>query len=290
MPILSLKEAAELSSVFQGRGGQTLARVLMRLLRIDGLNALYDSCGSLEGPDFASSILERQGVDYLVGGSEVLSQLPEGAFITVSNHPYGGEDGIMLIDMMGHIRPGFKVMVNKILSYIKALRPSFITVIPTGKTRTAAKAESIKGVREAMEQLRDGQPVGFFPSGAVSDLKIGEGIRDREWQEPVLRLIRKARVPIIPVKFFDHNSRFYYLLGLIDWKVRLLRLPSELLNKRGHRARIGIGSIITVDEQDKCNSIEEFGAMLRESVYGMPLPTEFVSRSDLFGADNTLKH
>ena len=121
-----------------------------------------------------------------------------------------------------------------------------------------------------------------MPSGAVSDLSLKDRcVRDREWQEPALKLIRKASVPVVPVRFFDGNSPFYYSLGLISSSVRLLRLPSEVLNKAGKNVRLAIGNTISVDEQKSCASLEEFSSLLRNSVYQMEMPQDFVRRSEL---------
>ena len=164
------------------------------------------------------------------------------------------------------------MMVNKILGRVEALSPSFISVTPTGVERTTPTTESIIGIRRALGQLRSGGALGLFPSGAVSDLSLRDRcVRDREWQHPIVRLIAKASVPILPVHFLDGNSRFYYLLGLIDWRVRLLRLPAELFNKRGRPVRIAIGEVISVEEQQaylSTHTVEEFGLWLRGRVYG----------------------
>ena len=272
MPVATVKDLEHLSPAFRGRCGNAFARALMRLTGVGRVNDLYDRVAPLEGPDFAGGILRDVGVDYLVGNSERLDTLPEGPFITISNHPYGHLDGIMLIDLLGHLRPSYKVMVNELLGLIQALRGNFIVVNPTGAKRTAATATSISGVREVLQNLQEGHPVGFFPSGAVSDYKMGEGLRDREWQDSALRLIRKARVPVVPIRFFDRNSSFYYFLGLIDWRVRLTRLCHEVFNKRGKAVRLGIGPVISVAEQD---AADDYGALLRDAVYGMPLPEKF---------------
>lgn len=61
------------------------------------------------------------------------------------------------------------------------------------------------------------------------------------------------------------------MLGLIDWRVRLLRLPSELFNKQERPVRIAIGEVISVEEQQAylhTHSIEEYGLWLRNRVYG----------------------
>ena len=110
--------------------------------------------------------------------------------------------------------------------------------------------------------------MGFFPSGAVSDLHLKtRDISDREWQESLVKLIKKAHVPIIPIRFADRNSMFYYLLGLIDWKLRLLRLPSEVFNKKNEVHRVLIGETISVETQDKFTDINSFRDFLRETVY-----------------------
>ena len=89
---------------------------------------------------------------------------------------------------------------------------------------------------QSLKHLQAGAPLGLFPSGAVSDLSIKDGcIRDREWQLSAIQLIKKARVPIVPIRFRDKNSMFYYLLGLLNWKIRVTRLPREVFNKRDKR-------------------------------------------------------
>ena len=85
-------------------------------------------------------------MQYEVLNPEVLKALPDGPFITISNHPYGHLDGVMLVDLFGHIRPDFKVMVNKFLGRIKTLDENFICVTPTGNERTVPTRDSIQGV------------------------------------------------------------------------------------------------------------------------------------------------
>jgi hypothetical protein len=92
-------------------------------------------------------------------------------------------------------------------------------------------------------------------------------IRDRDWQEPVIRLIKRLNVPIVPVHFLDRNSDFYYTLGLIDWRIRLLRLPAEVFNKRCKKTRIALGEIITPSVQNEFTDLNDFTAFLRNKVY-----------------------
>ena len=277
MKVIEPKDLEPLSFLFRGKNGHRRAEWIIRFLAIDKVNRVYDNSGAWTGAEFTSRLLDDVGVSYVVGNAHILRQLPYGAFITISNHPYGGLDGIMTIDLMARLRPDYKFMVNRILSLIKTLECNFISVVPAGNKKTGIKAESIRGIRETISHLRAGHPIGFFPSGAVSDFSLRDmRVRDRRWQESILHLIHSARVPVLPIRFFDLNSAFFYFLGLINWRVRLLKLPSEVFNKRGRVERIGIGDLITPDELSRYPDPVTLGKFLRKKVYEMPLPVEFV--------------
>ena len=268
MPLIELNELERISPIFCGKTGNALGKSLMGMLAIDKVNELYDRNVNTKGPEFAGSVLNDIGVDVEVHGDINLSDLPTGPFITISNHPYGSIDGIILLYVFGHVRHDFKVMVNKLLARIDTMKDSFICVTPTGNERTSPTNDSLRGIRDAVSHVRSGHPLGIFPSGAVSDFSFRDmRVRDRQWQEPVIRLIKKLRVPVVPVKFLDRNSAFFYSLGLIDWRVRLMRLPWEVFNKRGTTARIEIGEIITPQMQDEYDDLAAFGNFLRSSIY-----------------------
>jgi putative hemolysin len=268
MPLLTLNELENITSLFRGRCGNALGSGLMHMLSVDKVNNLYDRNSCCKGPDFAHAVLSDIGVEYEVIHHGNPDLLPEGPFVTISNHPYGHIDGVMLVDLFGHIRPDFKVVVNKFLGRIEALEDNFICVTPTGVERVAPTKDSIQGIKDAVAHIRGGGALGLFPAGAISDFSLKERcVRDREWQEPVIKLIKKLNVPVVPVHFLDMNSRFYYSLGLISWKVRLLRLPAEVFNKRGKKQRIAIGETITPQCQAEFSDIRQFGDFLRKKVY-----------------------
>lgn len=285
MPVITANEAETLLPLFKGKAGHALFRAALKLTAVDHVNDTHSKLEGmgLSGPDFAAGILDDIDIDYSIGNPERIGDFPEGPFITVSNHVYGHIDGIMLVDLVGHIRPNVKVMVNELLMKIRGLAPSFISVNPTLSEKKAATAQSINGVKQALLQIRSGEPLCLFPSGAVSDLKPREHwtISDRSWQDAAIKLIKKAHVPVIPIRFFDRNSMFYYLLGLIDYRVRLVRLFHEMYNKRGTSPRLGIGEIITPEQQDACKDLDELNSLLRSGVYDMPLPEHYLKRSEL---------
>ena len=288
MVIITAQDAAErLSPLFKGRIGKRLFGLAAGLTGVAKINSLHDRVdrtGVPYGAPFAKGILDDLGIDFRIGNAERLGNLPDGPFIVIANHIYGHIDGICLLDLFGLRRPETQVMVNEMLTWIPGLAPNFIAVNPTLNARQTASATSISGVKKALQQIREGGPLCMFPSGAVSDLKPKEHwtISERDWQDAAVRLIRKARVPVIPVRFFDRNSNFYYALGLFDYRVRFVRLFHEMFNKRGTHPRLGVGPAISVEEQETYTDLQDFKDFLRRSVYDMPLPEAFVNRSELW--------
>lgn len=277
MKVIDAKYFESLSPIFRGEKGKKRAEFIIRFLSIEMVNWVYDHSYSYTGAGFTERLLDDIGINYVVGNAERMNLLPSGPFITISNHPYGGIDGIMLIDLIARIRSDYKLMVNKLLSMIKTMEENFISVTPTGNKIKSITSASINGIRRTLDHLRNGHPVGFFPSGAVSDFSLKDmRVRDRKWQTSIIHLIKSVRVPVVPIRFFDKNSYLFYFLGLINWRIRSLRLPSEVFNKRGQKPRIGVGKTISVEEQEQFKDIGTLGNFLRKSVYEMPLPEKFV--------------
>lgn len=187
-------------------GKRRLVNWFMKLLDIDKVNWIHDHNFDTPGPQFCRGLLEDLNIKLRIDNEKVLDNLPEGAFITISNHPFGALDGITLIDIIGRRRPDFKVMVNMILNYIVAMRPNFIAVDQTASDDPAKKAVSMKGIKEAIMQVRKGHPIGFFPAGAVGNYNKHLKFEDREWRESVIRLILQLKVPVIPIFFHCHGA------------------------------------------------------------------------------------
>lgn len=286
-PLIALSELESISPIFKGKAGRALSRALFHIFGIDKVQKLYDDAYCEDPADCAGRLVSGLDLKYTVQGEEHLSSLPQGPFITISNHPIGSLDGVIMVDYMRHRFPDYKLLVNQVLMRIEALRPSFISVVPTLEERTAPKAESVSGIRAAKEHLMAGHPLGLFPSGAVSDyvrgkrptVTLADGtsyvepqVRDRQWQMPIIKFIRKAEVPVLPIRFFDGNSPSFYRIGnTLGWKVRTLRLPHELMNKRGGCIRMGVGPLISVERQNACRTLDELRQMLRAAVYSQQL-------------------
>lgn len=252
-------------------GHEKLVNALLRFLQVDMVNAVHGRCCDTPGPEFVKRLLfEEFKMTLRIDNEEVLDNLPSGAFITVSNHPFGALDGIALIYLITQRRPKFKVMVNMILNQISAMRPNFIAVDAWTSKDPVKRAVSVNGIRQAMRQLANGEPIGFFPAGAMSKTDWHGRLVDRPWQKSILQLIYKANVPVIPIYFHGSNSWWCNFLGHACWPARSLRLPAEVFRKIGKELHISIGNPISPEIQKQYKeSPETLGAYLREQTYAL---------------------
>ncbi len=247
--VIDIYDLQQMVPFFKGRIGTFLGKRLINWLSVNKVNQIHASHCHLTGSAFTSAMLGDPLMDirYEIHHAEILDQLPEGAFITVSNHPVGSIDGIILIDIMASRRPDFKVMVNGMLLKIGAMGDNFVSVKPD-TDKKGGDVRNVNGVRLSLERIKEGHPMGFFPAGAISFYnKKEKAIKDLPWTHNVIRLIRKAQVPVYPVFFDFYNSRFFYWLGRIDWRIRTLRIPAEAFNKRGRKLHVYIGEPIPAE-------------------------------------------
>ena len=252
------------------RGHEKLVERVMHWLCLDKVNEVHSRGFDHPGPPFVKFLLEDFNIKLRIDNEQVLDNLPEGAFVTVSNHPFGALDGIALIHLIAQRRPEYKVMVNMVLNHITAMRPNFIAVDQSQSNDPAKRAVSEQGIRQCIKQIRSGQPVGFFPAGAMSKVNWKWQLIDREWQPNVVRLIQKFKVPVIPIFFHGNNSFLFNLLGITFWQLRTVRLPSEVWRKCNSTMHISVGNPISVEEQLKHQgSVEEFGEWLKAQTYAL---------------------
>lgn len=253
------------------KGHRKLVERLLHWMKVDEVNAVHGRWCDTPGPDFVMHMVEEDfRLRLRVDGREVLDNMSDGRFITVSNHPFGALDGIVLIYLVTRRFPDFKVMVNMILNKISAMRPNFIAVDALSTDDPEKRKVSVNGIREAMRQIRDGHPLGFFPAGAMSKVDIHGHLEDREWQKSVIQIIGKAKVPVIPIFFHGSNSWWFNFLGHVCWPARSLRLPAEVFRKRGKELHISIGDPISVEDiAAHDSSPEELGQFLRSRTYAL---------------------
>lgn len=267
MELITLKEIAQ-APFIKNVGGINIAKMAMSVFKIDDINKIYTKNYEKSASAFLTDILKDLRVNYSLSGSDIEKIPSKGAFIVVANHPYGGLDGIILLHALLKIRPDIKVMGNYLLQRIEPLKEYIVAINPFEET--ASYRENVPGLRACIEHLINDKPLIVFPAGEVSTFQYdSKEITDRKWQKSIIKLIAKAKVPVVPVYFHGSNSALFHWLGAIHPVLRTARIPSELLNKQNKKVAVRIGSPITVAEQELFVGTSKLSRYLRAKTYAL---------------------
>ncbi|WP_396187855.1 GNAT family N-acyltransferase [Flavobacterium sp.] len=266
MGLVTAKEVAKVINTDKyGFLGTFSGWLLMKILKISTLNKIYDRNKHLSDLEFLNAILDEFQIRFEIP-EEDLKRLPkEGPYITISNHPLGGIDGILLLKLMLEREPNFKIIANFLLHRIEPMKPYIMPVNPFENHKDSKS--SVVGIKETLRHLADGKPLGIFPAGEVSTYKDGELIVDKPWEEGALKIIKKANVPVVPIYFHAQNSKLFYTLSKFNDTLRTAKLPSELLTQKNRVIKVRIGKPISTTEQAEYKEISEFGEFLRKKTY-----------------------
>ncbi|TKD66481.1 lysophospholipid acyltransferase family protein [Flavobacterium sp. ASW18X] len=266
MGLVSAKEVAQVLNLEKyGIFGTFVGWLLMLVTRITTINRFYDNHKELDAPEFLDKILEHYEINFEIV-EEDLKRLPkDGPFITISNHPLGGIDGVLLLKLLLGQRADFKIIANFLLHRIEPIKPYIMPVNPFESHKDAKS--SVAGFKNALAHLRNGHPLGIFPAGEVSTYRDGKLVVDKPWEEAALKLIRKAEVPVVPIYFHAKNSRLFYRLSKIDDVFRTAKLPSEVTTQNRRPIKVRIGKPISVATQKDEPTLESFTELLRKKTY-----------------------
>jgi putative hemolysin len=258
-----LADAIKLGSLPKDR----IATMLMNALKLNKVNQLYANHSSKRSVDFLNSILNDLDVNYEINPQD-LKRIPQnGAFITVSNHPFGGVDGLLLLRILLQERPDFNVIGNFLLKRIKPIEEKVLAVNPFDNKQS--KVSSIAGLKQSLAHLDNGAPVGIFPAGEVSSFDKRIVVQDKPWSNSAIRFIKNAKVPVVPIYFHGSNSTLFHILGLVNPLFRTAKLPSELFNKKKQKIQIRIGHPIDIKTQEQYSDVSQYGRFLRAKTYAL---------------------
>jgi putative hemolysin len=273
MGLVTSKEVAKAIKVDKlGVVGTFIGWLLMKVLRISTANKVYNKHKHLNDLPFLKGLLDEFQIEFEIPEEDFKRIPKEGPFITISNHPLGGIDGILLLRLLVEHRPDYKIIANFLLHRIEPLKPYVMPVNPFENHKDAKS--SVAGIKNALLHLREGKPLGIFPAGEVSTYRDGKLMVDKEWEEGAVKLIKKAKVPVIPIYFHAKNSRLFYVLSKISDTLRTAKLPSELLSQKNRVIKVRIGKPISVKDQDNYKDIPAFYEFLRKKTYMLANPFE----------------
>jgi len=243
-----------------------MIRWVEKLICQDDINDILEKHGHLLGVDFATASVGYLEATYKIEGIEKL--VPGKRYIIVSNHPLGGFDGIILMDILGnHFDKKIRFVVNDLLTAIEPLRPIFVPVNKFGR-------QSADIAAKIQQEYKSDNQIITFPAGLCSRL-INKQITDLEWKKGVINQAVKYERDIVPVYFNGKNSMFFYRfanfrkwLGL-KFNFELILLPREMFKQRGGKFEVYVGDPIPWTEIAQNGTPATWTEKIRKIVYSL---------------------
>lgn len=271
---------SDLKKAFGMKGffGTCVAVLAYGALGLGKINRLFDGAADYQGREFADHLLENMNITIDVSADQLENIPKEGGFVVVSNHPFGGIEGVMLLSAIAKVRPDFKIMANFILSHIPNLKECFFAVNPF--ENNPEWKSSVSGIKGAIQHIAAGNGLGVFPAGEVSRYHGHDFPEDLPWSTSIARIIKNAGVPVIPVFWEGQNSKLFYALDKIHTMLGTARLTRELANKHDTCFNLQIGKPIMPAEVALYENPKELAAYLRSRSYALEanIPTQAVEK------------
>jgi putative hemolysin len=241
-------------------------RYIERIVHQDFINDFLSRNRGKTGIDFIHAIFDEFDTKIIVKGEENIPR--SGRHIFASNHPLGGFDGIILIDIVTRYLGESKFLVNDILMNLRLMDDVFIPINKHGSQSKESVLILDKVYRSDMQILT-------FPSGMVSR-KIKGVITDLEWKKNFISKAIQYQRDIVPVHFSGKNSNFFYNLANIrtflhiSWNLEMFYLVDESMKHRNSEITVSFGQPVPWTSLDGSRTHQEWADFIREKTYALP--------------------
>lgn len=267
-----MSKKIDVAKVLQAKAPKLARRIprcvvnwLRRTIHEDELNVIYDNYWDLAPQPFIHACFREWGVSYSIEGIEKLDR--SGRYLFVSNHPFGGMDGMMLADKLIDYFGDVRVIVNDILREVTPLDPLWLPVNKHG-------SQKLSYARRFDEAFQSPMPILTFPAGLCSR-KIKGKVQDLKWRPNFMKKAKSSGRQIVPIFCEGRLSNFFY--RLYTWRKRLgvkaniemLWLVDEMLAQKGRHFRIIVGEPIPIEHLERMESLGEQVEFVRERCYAL---------------------
>jgi putative hemolysin len=245
------------------RVGLKCLDLLLGVSKMDHLYQQHHMAG-LDKQDFARKLLDVLQVS-INGMEDLHNKVPvDGPLVIASNHPFGGIEGVILCWALSQIRPDLKVMANQGLKLFPELTDFFIFTDPLAEK----DPKNGHSIRTCIRHVKAGGALLVFPAGRVAYFqKHLNRVSDHVWNRIVGRLISAANAGYLPIFISGQNSALFYTLGRVYYRLRLLMLARELLNKQGANISISCGNLVKSSSFQSSLGLKQYPALCRAQSY-----------------------
>lgn len=201
------------------------------------INRILKSYSHLDPIGFIRATLADMRIGYR---SQGLDRLPaDGRYLFVSNHPFGGMDGMMLC-----------AELSTRFSEVPDHRQRSADEPPAPRAAVRPGQQARPAERRYAQTLRDtlesNAQIATFPAGLCSRRHHGR-VADPRWKHSFVKNALESRRDIVPVRFDGELSSFFYNLSNlrsalgIRANIEMLYLPDEMFRQKGRRFEIRFG-------------------------------------------------
>lgn len=196
-----------------------------------------------EGEDpvsFIDNVFDYFNFSYAVTSRDRANIPAQGRVVIIANHPIGSLDGLAVLRLLLEVRSDVKILANDMLMNFEALHPLLIPLDNMGDGGV------LKSFRSALSELEGDHAVIVFPAGEVSRARPS-GVRDTRWRPGFLKMARRAKAPILPVRIKAKNSLLFYSASMLFKPLGTALLAQEMFNKKSVTIHFRIGEPIPAD-------------------------------------------
>ena len=238
--------------------------ILKRIIKVDKFNDLLDHCAGLKNVEFLTKALDFIGIRRNVVNIENIK--PNERYVFVSNHPLGGLDGLVLLEILDKFS-GSSVIVNDILMNVKPLCEMFVPINKHGGQNSDTS-------RLMTDVFNSNKQVIIFPAGLCSR-RVNGKITDAKWTKTFLKKAVEHKRDIIPVFVDNVNSDLFYNIASIrKWfgvkqNIEMVLLPSEMFRNRPRQINITFGKPISYNKITEDHNLDECVMKIRAKCYDL---------------------
>lgn len=225
----------------------------------------FERDGAPTGQAFWRAALGTMGIDLLTPAEQLANIPKDGPVVVVANHPHGMVDGMILADLIGRVRPDYKILTRALLTGIDEVASSYMIPVPFPHEEDAQR-KSVEMRAKAMAHLKEGGLISLFPSGVVAASKtmFGPAI-EAEWNVFTAQLIRRSGARVVPIFFTGANSRWYQMANRLSATLRQGLLLHEIVHSLNKPQSPIVGAPLTDAQMERLHSDPRgFMAWLRE--------------------------
>lgn len=252
------------------RGVIRTIELLTGKIKIGRLVRKFEKQGIPRGQEVFTRILSTMGID-LHTPAEELNRIPKsGPVVLVANHPHGLVDGVVLAELIGRVRPDYRILTRSLLTGLDEEATSFMIPVPFPH-QSDAQEKMVEMRGRAMDHLKADGLVALFPSGSVAASKTLFGpAEEAPWNAFTAKMIRKSGRAGCADVFEGSNSRAYQMANQVSATLRQGLLIHEIARAVNKPMAPIIGRPFDQAEvQERMKDTSAFMAWLRQSTLSL---------------------